>query len=63
MVSLVQAMIGIMVVILIGVLAVIPTVTQAISDSNITGTAATLMLIVPTLLAIVLVAAVASLIR
>ena len=52
MVSMVQGLIGVMVAVLIGVTAVIPTITSSITDSNITGTTKTVLDVLPVVLAI-----------
>jgi len=52
MASMVQGLIGVMVAVLIGVTAVIPTITSSISDANITGTTKTVLDVLPIVLAI-----------
>jgi type II secretory pathway component PulF len=50
--SMVGGLIGLMIVVLILVVAVLPTVANTISNGNFTGTTATLMNLIPILLAI-----------
>lgn len=57
-VSLVQALIGIMVAVLIGIVAVVPTITSAVSSANLTGTNLLLAGLLSTFVIIALVLAV-----
>lgn len=50
--SMVQALVGIMVVIIIAVAVVVPTVQDIIDNGNFTGTTATLLGIVPLLIVV-----------
>jgi hypothetical protein len=50
--SMVQALVGIMVVIIIAVAVVVPTVQNIIDNGNFTGTTATLLGIVPLLIVV-----------
>lgn len=58
--SAVSGIVGLMVIIILLVSAVIPIVQSAISDANITGTASTLVAIIPTFLGILGIVVVAS---
>ena len=52
MVSMVQGLIGVMIAVLIGVTAVIPTISSSINESNITGTTKTVLDVLPIILAV-----------
>jgi len=56
--NLVSVLIGIMVAVIIGVVVAIPTVTSSIAASNLTGNTATVVNLIPVLLALVLLVAV-----
>ena len=52
MASMVQGLIGVMIAVLIGVTAVIPTITSSITTSNITGPTKTVLDVLPIVLAV-----------
>jgi len=56
--NLVNVLIGLMIAVIIGVVVAIPTVTTSISDANLTGNTATVVNLIPVLLALVLLVAV-----
>ncbi|MFH8119336.1 MAG: hypothetical protein QXS37_00860 [Candidatus Aenigmatarchaeota archaeon] len=61
--NLVGVFVGLMIVILIGVSVVIPTIQQAISASNLTGISATLLELIPLLIAIAILLIIISVVQ